>query len=132
MTLKSRTSTYRRIKAGEIVSYGGTWTAPKDAVIAVVPIGYADGYHRILSNKASVLFGEHRVRIIGNVCMDFLMIDVTEAVRGEDVANIGEREVVFFGESAKGTALAATELATLAQTISYEILTSVGSRVPRV
>ncbi|MBC7371820.1 MAG: alanine racemase [Bdellovibrionaceae bacterium] len=132
MTLKSVTSTYRHLKAGEIVSYGGTWTAPKDAVIAVVPIGYADGYHRILSNKATVLFGEHRVPVIGNICMDFLMVDVTEAVRGKNASEIGEKEVIFFGESPGGQLMPASEVARLAMTIPWEILTSVGERVPRV
>ena len=132
MSLKSVTSTYRNLKVGEVVSYGGTWTAPKDAVIAVVPIGYADGYHRILSNKASVLFGKHRAPIIGNICMDFLMVDVTAAVGGKNASELGEQEIVFFGEGTDGQILSASELAQKAQTIPWEILTSVGERVPRI
>jgi alanine racemase len=132
MTLKSVASVYRNLKAGEIVSYGGTWTAPKDAVVAVVPIGYADGYHRILSNKAHVLFGSHRVPVIGNVCKDFLMVDVTEAVQGENISALREQEIVIFGQKMNGPILSAEELAKQAQTIPWEILTSVGERVPRV
>jgi alanine racemase len=132
MSLKSVASTYRRLKAGEIVSYGGTWTAPQDAVVAVVPIGYADGYHRILSNKGEVLFGDQRAPIIGTICMDFLMLNVTEAVKNKNLENLDDQQIVLFGENSHGQFLGADELAKKAQTISWEILTSVGERVPRV
>lgn len=132
MTLKSVASTYRKLEAGEIVSYGGTWTAKKKSVVAVVPIGYADGYHRILSNKAKVLFSGHRVPIVGNICMDFLMVDVTDVVQDRNLTEFKDQEIILFGQSEDGISLSADELAKQAQTITWEILTSVGERVPRV
>lgn len=132
MTLKSVASTYRELAAGEVVSYGGTWTAKKKSVVAVVPIGYADGYHRILSNKAHVLFAGQRVPVVGNICMDFLMVDVSDAVAGKNLTELKDEEIILFGQSDEGPSLSAEELAKHAQTITWEILTSVGERVPRV
>ncbi|WP_413291582.1 alanine racemase [Bdellovibrio sp. HCB337] len=132
MTLKSVASTYRELSAGEVVSYGGTWTARKESVIAVVPIGYADGYHRILSNKAQVLFAGQRVPVVGNICMDFLMLDVTEAVKNKNLKDFKDQEIILFGQDHEGQVLSPEELAKHAQTITWEILTSVGERVPRV
>lgn len=125
MTLKSSVSIFRSVRRGEGVSYNHTWKASRDSVIAVVPIGYADGLHRILSNNASVLFCGKRVPIVGSICMDFLMLDVTDGLTTES-------EVVFFGEDALGNTLSAAEQARAAGTISWEILTSIGERVPRV
>lgn len=132
MTFKSVASAYREVEAGESVSYGGTWTAKKKSVIAVVPAGYADGYHRILSNKSHVLFSGQRVPIVGNVCMDFLMVDVTEVVQNKNLMEFKDQEIILFGYGEGGTLLSADELAQKAQSISWEILTSVGDRVPRV
>lgn len=131
MTLKAQVNTYRRLKAGETVSYGGTWKAVRDSVIAVIPIGYADGYHRILSNKAQVLFAGKRVPVVGNVCMDYLMLDVTDVVQNSDLEKFKDQEAVLFGQ-AHGEFLSPEELATQAQSITWEMLTSVGERVPRV
>ncbi|HEY8269915.1 MAG TPA: alanine racemase [Pseudobdellovibrionaceae bacterium] len=132
MTLKSVASTYRVLKAGEKVSYGGTWTASKASVIAVVPIGYADGYHRILSNKGQALFLGQRVPVVGRICMDFLMVDVTEVVLHKDLKELEEESIILFGQDRNGNCLSPEELALQAQTITWEILTSVGERVPRV
>jgi len=132
MTLKSVASTYRTLKAGEVVSYGATWTASRDSVIAVVPIGYADGYHRILSNRAQALFQGRRVPVVGTICMDFLMVDVTEVVQGKDLIQLRDQEIILFGHNRQGQSVSAEELAREAQTITWEILTSVGERVPRV
>jgi alanine racemase len=122
----------RTIQAGEIVSYGGTWTAPRETIIAVAAIGYADGYHRILSNQTSVLFMGKRVPVVGTVCMDYIMLDVTDVAKGRTLESFNEEDVVLFGEDEKGHNLSADELALKAKTISYEMLTSVGVRVPRV
>lgn len=132
MALKSVASTYRELEPGEVVSYGGTWTAKRRSVVAVVPIGYADGYHRILSNKAHVLFAGQRVPVIGNICMDFLMVDVTDAVKNKNLADLKDQEIILFGQSDEGPFLSPEELALQAQTIPWEILTSVGERVPRI
>jgi alanine racemase len=142
MTLKSSVSVFRSVPRGEGVSYNHTWKASRDSVIAVVPIGYADGLHRILSNNTSVLFGGKRVPIVGNICMDFLMLDVTDIefahgqVKNQKMNSAkkasAEAEVVFFGEDALGNRLSAAEQARAAGTISWEVLTSIGERVPRV
>lgn len=132
MSLKSVVNTFRHLKAGEVVSYGGTWKAAKDSIIAVVPIGYADGYHRILSNQAYALFNGARVPVVGNICMDYLMLDVTEAVKGQDIAQYKDQEVVLFGQDSFGNFLSPEELAGKAKSITWEMLTSVGERVPRV
>lgn len=132
MTLRSEAGNYREISTGEVVSYGGTWKAQRKSVIAVVPVGYADGYHRILTNKSHVLFRGKRVPTVGNICMDFLMIDITDQVQGENVDTLKSEEVILFGHSEGNSGVSADELAKKAQTISYEILTSVSGRVPRI
>lgn len=125
MTLQSQTSLVRNVKEGEGVSYGHTWKAKMDSQVAVVPIGYADGWHRILSNRGHVLWNGHRAPIVGNICMDYLMVDVTNLPQEK------ENEVIFFGKSKTGAEISAVEAAANAQTIPWEILTSVGERVPR-
>lgn len=132
MSLKSHVAAFRTISSGETVSYNGTWTAKRDSVIAVVPIGYADGFHRLLSNKAEAVFGGRRVPQVGTICMDYLMLDVTEAVREREPRSAEEHEVVLFGRDAQGMELPIEEVAAKAQTITWEVLTSVGERVPRV
>lgn len=132
MSLKSHVGVYRHVKSGETVSYSGTWKATQDSVIAVVPIGYADGYHRILSNQALVLFAGRRVPVVGNICMDYLMLDVTSVVQGQDLTKFKDQEVTFFGYDTAGNFLSAEELAKKAHSITWEMLTSVGERVPRV
>ena len=126
LTLKSHTSVVRNVSKGEGVSYNHTWLASQNSRVAVVPIGYADGWHRLLSNKAKVLWNGQLAPIVGNICMDYLMVDVTE------YKVLPENEVVFFGYSRDGNFISANEVAKNAQTIPWEILTSVGERVPRV
>lgn len=132
MSLKSQVGTYRHLKAGETVSYSGTWTAKQDSVIAVVPIGYADGYHRILSNHSTVVFAGQRVPVVGNICMDYLMLDVTAVVQGKDLKDFKDQEVTLFGFGSDGNFLSPEELAQHAKSITWEMLTSVGERVPRI
>lgn len=125
MRLRTRMAQVRSITAGTSVGYGWTWTAARPSRIAVVPVGYADGYHRLNSNRASMLVRGRRVPLAGRVCMDHSMLDVT------DVAGVeaGEPVVVFgaWGESRLG----ADEVAAWCESISYEMLTSIGKRVPR-
>ncbi len=129
MRLCSVVSQVKEIPSGASVSYGRTFVASQPMRIAVVSIGYADGYPRILSNRASVLIHGKRAPILGQVCMDMLMIDVShlDAVRPGD-------EVTLFGvlPDAPLNAIPVEELAGLSGTISYELLSSVGRRVPRV
>ena len=123
MSLKSTITDVRQVKKGEVVSYNATWTSDRDSQVAIVPIGYADGVHRLLSSRAQVLVKNKKVPVIGRICMDFLMLDVTEI----SSTDLKKAEVVFFDDHSQG----ADVLAKSAETISYEILTSVSSRVPR-
>jgi alanine racemase len=121
-TLKSTILQIKRVEPGETVGYGRKGKPEKPSLIAVVPIGYADGLNRRLSNgKGSFLVKGKLVPIIGNICMDMTMIDIT----GTD-ANEGD-EVVIFGEG-----IPITTLASQLETIPYEILTGVSERVKRV
>lgn len=125
MALKTMITHLKRVPKGERISYGGTYTVEKDAVIATVPIGYADGFSRALSGRAEVIVGGKRVPVVGKICMDQCMIDVTS------VNNICmEEEVTIFGE-AGGICVSADEVAANMNAITYELLTVIGKRVPR-
>lgn len=130
MSLRSSILRYLPVAKGETVSYNGTWRAQKDSLVAVVAAGYADGFHRIVSNKAQVLFRGQRVPVIGNVCMDFFLIDLTDLSAKENLQVF--EEVTLFGRDRSGIALPIEELACHASTISWEMMTSVSSRVPRI
>jgi alanine racemase len=114
------------------VSYGGTWSAPRKSRVAVVPIGYADGYHRILSNKSRVLVKGKLVPIVGNVCMDYIMLDVTDVVTDNEFHHNISLQVTLFGYDESNNLIPVQEVASLASTIPWEILTSIGERVPRI
>jgi alanine racemase len=124
MSLRSRVSHTRRLAAGEGISYGHTHRLERDSTIATVPIGYADGYMRALSNRARVLIRGERRPVVGNLTMDQLMVDV-----GNDAVEAGD-EVVLFGRQS-GQEIRAEEVAGWAGTIGYEIVCAVGERVPR-
>lgn len=122
MRLVSRIVSLKKMPANHPVSYGRLFAAPTPRVIAVVPVGYADGYHRCLTNAAWMGVLGHRAPVAGRVCMDLTMIDVT----GIPGARVGS-EVVVMGDGGPS----ADELAALAGTIPYELLTQVGRRIPR-
>lgn len=124
MRLVSAVGTARRVPAGEGVSYGLTYSPDKEATIATVLIGYADGYSRLLSNQGDVLIGGRRRRVAGRVTMDQIMVDCGD----EDVA-VGD-EVVLIGKQGDDE-ITADELAAKIGTINYEIVSTVGPRVPR-
>ncbi|MFN8545965.1 MAG: alanine racemase [Candidatus Binatia bacterium] len=125
MTFRTRVVQARSIDAGTRVGYGGRWKARRPSRIAVLPAGYADGYHRLNTNRAQVLVCGRRARVAGRVCMDHTMVDVT------DVGDVGAGEaVVLFGRQGDAV-LGADEVAEWCETISYEVLTAVGKRVPR-
>lgn len=123
--LTSRPVRIETIQAGDTVGYGRTFRAQRDTVVMTVPIGYGDGYPRALSNRADVLVRGRRARVIGRVCMDMLMADVT------DVPGVGlEDEVVLMG--AQGAeCITPDELAELSGTIPYEIMLGFLPRIPR-
>jgi alanine racemase len=116
----------KTVPPGTAVSYGGTWTARRPTRIATLPVGYADGYPRRFSNRAQVLVRGQRVPVVGRVCMDLCMADVTD-VPG---ASLGD-EVVLLGRQGSAE-VGAVELAGWLESIPYEVLCGVGARVPRV
>ncbi|HWE25107.1 MAG TPA: alanine racemase [Myxococcales bacterium] len=116
----------KRVPAGTPISYGHRWTARRDSLIATLPVGYADGYRRSLTNKAEVLLRGRRVKQVGTVCMDMMMIDATDLPD----AQLGD-EVVLLGDQG-GERITAQDLADLCDTIPYELFCAIGARVPRV
>lgn len=122
MTLKTRVMSVRRLEKGTCVSYGCTHTLRRDSKVAVLPLGYADGFERLLSNRGEVLIQGRRVPVVGRVCMDMCMVDVTEL----DCVHEGDEVVVF------GPELPLEEKAEVVGTIQYELLCGVSPRVPRV
>jgi alanine racemase len=123
---KSRITAVRRIAAGEAVSYNATYRVDRPSLIALLPVGYADGYSRLLSNRGSVLVQGRRAPVAGRVTMDQTMVDVTDI----PAARPGD-EVVLIGSQGAET-ITADELATAVGTISYEVLCALGWRVPRL
>lgn len=126
MSLKTNVINIKKLKKGEYVGYGRKFVTKEDTMIATLPVGYADGYSRLLTGKAKVLVKGQFAPVVGNICMDQCMIDVSHI---ENV-NVGE-EVTLIGEDG-GNSITAEELANLIGTISYEILCVLGKRVPRV
>ncbi len=126
LTLKSRVSRVRTLPAGASISYGRTYITEKPTRVALVPVGYGDGYHRILSNRGAVLIRGQRAPIVGRVCMDQFVVDVNHIpdVHLHD-------EVVLVGQQ-KEACISAEEVAGWAETINYEVTTGLLPRVTRV
>ncbi len=116
----------KKVNKGERVSYEGSWQAEVDSLVAVLPVGYADGYHRLLSNNAFTLVKGMHAPVIGNVCMDHIIVDVTKIpdINCNDefvlLGKQGEKEITF------------EQISEWFQTIPYEIMCAISSRVPRV
>ena len=126
MTLKARIVCLKRLLPGETVGYGRTYTAQDSARVAILPIGYADGYPRSLSNNADVLVGGKRCPVVGRVSMDAIVVDVTavpEARMGDESVLIGAQGEEF---------ISVDELARRADTIVQEIVARMSARLPRV
>ncbi len=126
MSLKAHVSHVKEIEKDESVSYGRKFIAERKSKIASLPLGYADGYTRMLTGKAEALIKGVRVPVAGRICMDQCMIDVT----GIDDVKVGD-EVVLFGEQ-NGAFISIDELADKLGTINYEIVCMIGKRVSRV
>ena len=124
MELISHISMVKQISPGTGVSYGRTYVADKTVKVATVPVGYADGYPRSLSNKGEVLINGRRCRVIGRVCMDQMMVDVTgvECQEGDRVVLVGRSGDEY---------ISVEEVAEAADTFNYEFICRVGRRVPR-
>lgn len=126
MSLRCCIAHVKLIDAGATVSYGRHYKAPSRRKIATLPVGYADGYSRILSGKVDVLYHGHRVPQVGAICMDQCMIDVS----GEANVHAGD-EVVLFGRQGDSF-IPIEEIAAVCGTINYEIMCNISRRVPRV
>tara|TARA_B100000686_G_scaffold198348_1_gene205183 strand:- start:121 stop:618 length:498 start_codon:yes stop_codon:yes gene_type:complete len=126
MQWKSKIIILKPVKKGQSLSYSRKYSTEKDSIIATIPIGYADGLPRRLSNKMEVLVKGKRAPQVGTICMDMTLIDVTAI---PDV-QMGD-EVVIFGKQGNEI-IPVEELAQKANTIPYEILCNVGKRVPRI
>jgi alanine racemase len=127
MRLKSRIAMLKWVEPGTTISYARRFTTSSRSLIASVPVGYADGYPRSLTNRGQALVRGQRAAVTGTVCMDWIMLDVTGVA---DVA-VGD-EVILIGADAAGNSIAVEELAAAAGTIPYEIFCGISKRVPRV
>jgi alanine racemase len=126
LSWKTGVLSLKKVPKGDPVSYGRTFRCPKESLIAVLPVGYADGFNRRLSNRGEVLVGGKRAKIAGIVCMDLTMVDVSEipGVKAGD-------EVVLLGRQG-AEEITAVEMAGWIESIPYEVLCGIGKRVPRV
>ncbi len=126
MSLYSQIVYIKTLSPGESISYGGTFTTNKTMRIATIPVGYGDGYPRSLSNKGYVLIHRKRAAILGRICMDQFMVDVTnipEAKEGDKVTLMGKNQQEFIGADILGD---------LSGRFHYELLCDFGKRIPRV
>ena len=126
MSLKAEVSYVKQVAKGTAISYGCTFVTARHSQIASLPLGYADGYTRLLSNNTDVLIKGKRAPIVGRVCMDQCMIDVTgfeDVAMGDEVVLMGRQENEF---------ISAEEIASRIGTINYEVVCMFSSRVPRV
>ncbi len=126
LSLVSHIEYVKTIPEGTCISYGGTFVAPHEMRVATIPVGYGDGYPRSLSNKGCVLIHGKRAPILGRVCMDQFMVDVTDI---KEAAFCDE--VVLIGKSG-GEEIGIEELSTLADRFNYEFVCDLGKRIPRV
>jgi len=131
MSLKTKIVRYVKVPKDEGVSYSWTWRSKRESVIGILPMGYADGYRRLLSNKAQALVCGQRVSVVGNVCMDYFMIDVTDLIQNGNIKMHQPVDVTIMGYDGLGNFISAEDLAQNAKTISYEIFTSISERVFR-
>lgn len=126
VTLKARVANVKTIEAGEGVGYGHLFSANKTTVIGTIPLGYADGYSRLLSNKGYIVVKGIKCPILGKVCMDQFMVDLSEV----ENPRIGD-EAIIYGDGTDG-AMTAEDVANMRNTISYEVLTNLGKRLPKI
>lgn len=122
----SRVTHVKTLEPGREVSYGGTFVTARPTVVATVPVGYADGYRRSLSGKFHVLIGGKKAPILGRICMDQLMVDVT------DIPGVGvDAPVVLVGSQGKET-ITVEQIAAVADSFNYEFVCGISRRVPRL
>lgn len=127
MKLISHITYVKNVAPGTAISYGGTYVAKTWKRIATIPVGYADGYPRALSNKAHVLIRGQKAEIVGRVCMDQMMVDVTEIPLVEE----GD-EVIIIGSDKYNNSITMEELGEMSDHLNYELACDIGKRVPRL
>ena len=125
LDLKSHITMVKEIPAGEKVSYGGTFTTTRTTKLATVSVGYGDGYPRALSSKGYVLVRGQKAPIVGRVCMDQMMVDVT------DIENVTRADIVTLIGKDGDAEITVEEIAALAGTFNYEFVCDLGKRIPR-
>lgn len=120
---------FKVVQPGAKVSYGSTWSPSELTRVVTLPVGYGDGYTRGMSGQAEVLLHGRRIRVVGRICMDQIMLDIgwTSAFNGDEVVLVGRAS-----GDAVGPAIRIEELAAWANTIPHEVLTSINTRVPRI
>jgi len=126
LSLVTRIAYIKKVPAGVPISYGRTFVTKRESLIATIPIGYADGYSRGLSNRGEAIVRDKRVPVAGRVCMDMTMLDVTEVpgvTAGDEAVLIGSRG---------NERISADDIAAKTGTIAYEVLCGISGRVPRV
>lgn len=126
MTLKTKVIHVKELPKGEYISYGRAFQTQRKSIIATLPVGYADGYTRLLTGKAKVIINGKFAPVVGKICMDQCMIDVTEIGQ----VNVGD-EVILLGEQ-NNVKFDADDIAELLGTINYEVVCMISKRVPRV
>ncbi len=126
MTIRSNVSYVKEMPEGASIGYGRTFFTKRKSYIATIPVGYADGYARAMSNSAFVIINGKKAPVVGNVCMDQFMADVT------DIGDVKTGDSVILMGEENGIKISADDIAKIQKTISYEVLCSVGKRVPRV
>lgn len=127
MSVKSNIVHIKTLKAGEHISYGRRFTTERESIIATLPVGYADGYTRLLFGKGKVIINGKFAPIVGTICMDQCMIDITD-IEGVKIGN----EVILLGEDNQGNKFNADDIAESLGTINYEVICAINKRVPRV
>lgn len=126
LTWKTKVIQVKNLKAGDTIGYNRTYKCPKDCQIAVLPIGYNEGYDRLLSNKAEVIIKGQKCKVRGNICMNLTMVEIPEGLNlevGEVVTLLGQQD---------GQSVSADDLAKHAQTINYEIVTRINPSIKRI
>ncbi|EES91272.1 alanine racemase [Clostridium botulinum C] len=127
MELKTNIVHIKKISSGQYISYGRKFKTERESIIATLPVGYADGYTRLLFNKAKVIINGQFAPIIGRICMDQCMVDITD-IKGD--VKLGD-EVILMGQE-NGIKIDADDIASMLGTINYEVVCMISKRVPRV
>ena len=126
MEIKSYVSFVKTLKAGVEIGYGGTYTTTGETVVATIPVGYADGYSRALSNRGRVLIKGKSFPIIGRICMDQFMVDISsqpDIKQGDEVTLVGRDKDEY---------ISIEEVADMSYSFNYEFVCDIGKRIPRV